>query len=814
MNRITTLLLLLLFALGSALTIFGLSHLAFPEALSLSFAGVLIYIGSLVFCAVLVLMGAKWSRRNPMIIGGSIIVGLALLSGAIWPLMVTLWFAIASTLLGRTILAAFRFKTNDIDWTVSFLVGAGVYGSAVGLFAHFPVNYPGVYGVLLALPLILERRLLLDLIESIGKTLAQGNPPEERTAWLEVLIAVAALVHFAVALMPEVGHDALAMHLFIPAHLSLRHQWGFDVSTYVWAAMPMLGDWIFSLCYMLAGETAARLINVGFIFVLAKLIRDLVVWAGGTSAGARWAVLIFLSTPLTFTESSSLFIESVWAAFVVAGTLALLRTCAASDSRKIDLPLAGILLGSALAAKAVTLTILPVLLLLVIWRYKVLLRAEYYRGLVLGLGVFMLLGLIPYVTSYTLTGNPVFPFYNNLFQSPYYPAVKFEGPSIFGKGVTWDVLYQATFHSEKYLESKPGAAGFQWLLLFVPAVAALTVGRQRRGLALVLIGVSFVVITFQPMSYLRYVFPSFAIFAAVMGLAFSEGWGGKQSLQRVGCITGCIVVVLNLLFLRAGTYYGDFSLKALMSEAGREAYLQERLPIRNAIKVVNQLNMGRTPVAVLSSPLTAGLAADGLYPSWYNHKFQTLINTANTDREVAKVLLGKGVDFVILDTSWGDAQKRSLIENATEKISDLGSVSVRSLRKEYLFKTELLKNTGTFDTEAWSRAEGVVMTPTGEAVVTVTSTATQIVPVTQGHRYLNANVALCKDQPAQGRLQVNWLDAKAQFVSTDIRLFDCTNLPVKHSMEVIAPPKSAFAAVYVSGHTSIPLVFKEVSFLQ
>ncbi len=40
------------------------------------------------------------------------------------------------------------------------------------------------------------------------------------------------------------------MHLLIPAYLETKHQWSFDVTTYAWAAMPMLGDWIFSLGYM------------------------------------------------------------------------------------------------------------------------------------------------------------------------------------------------------------------------------------------------------------------------------------------------------------------------------------------------------------------------------------------------------------------------------------------------------------------------------------------------------------------------------------------------------------------------------------
>ena len=803
MSRIAAILIAVSLVIGALLTLCGLYHsdIAFRR-----------YLVFLLVSILLVVMGAKWSRRSPIIIGGILVVGLALLAGAIWPLLVTIWFATASSILGMSILSAFRIGKNSSNWMVRLLVGAGAYGTAVGLLAHFPANYPGIYGTALAAPLILGWRSLLELNATVRTWFAESKPLETRVRWLEVSIAAVALVHFVVALMPEVGHDALAMHLFIPAHLSLRHQWGFDVSTYVWAVMPMLGDWIFAIGYMLAGETAVRLINVGFIFVLGWLIRALVLWAGGSALGARWAVLIFLSTPLTFTESSSLFIESVWAAFVVAGTLTVLRSCSSTGNQKIDLPVAGILLGCALAAKAITFTILPVLLLLLIWRYNLWLRVEVYRGPLIGLGLFMMLGLIPYLTSYWLTGNPVFPFFNKLFQSSYYPAVNFDSSPIFGKGLTWDVLYMVTFHSEKYLESNAGAGGFQWLLLFVPAVISLAVTWQRRGLALLLVGALSVALTFQSVSYLRYIFPSFAILTAVIGVAFSGGSSAQLLLYRFGHIIGSVVVGLNLLFLSAGAQYCDFPLKSVFSENGRETYLQSRLPIRNAVELVNCLNRGRTPVAVFSSPLTAGLAADGLYPNWYNCQFQSLINTAETERAVVDVLLSKNVDFIILDANWGTAKKRLLIEKATDKLLELESITVRTLRKEHQFHTELLKNPGFSSVDGWVLADGAVITPMDELVVSVALPAYQAVPVTPGRRYLNTIKARCEDQPTQGRIQVNWLNSKSQFISTDIRVFDCLPSLAEHSMEVIAPPKAAFAVVYATGHTSTPIVFKEISF--
>ncbi len=146
----------------------------------------------------------------------------------------------------------------------------------------------------------------------------------------------------------------------------------------------MLGDWIFSIGYMLAGETAARLINVGFIFVLALLIRDMVIWAGGEALGWRWAVLLFLSTPLTFTESSSLYIESIWTCFVVTSSLAVFKSIDPNGDADAQFQSGGLLLGNALAAKAVTVTVLPALLIVLVFRWRGWLLTSSVRRLTLG----------------------------------------------------------------------------------------------------------------------------------------------------------------------------------------------------------------------------------------------------------------------------------------------------------------------------------------------------------------------------------------------------------------------------------------------
>ena len=632
-----------------------------------------------------------------------------------------------------------------------------------------------------------------------------------------------ALIYFVVALLPELGFDSLAMHLFVPVHLALRHQWGFDVGTYVWAVMPMLGDWIFSIGYILAGESAARLINVGFIFTLGWLVREIVLWSGSSIVGARWAVLIFLSTPLTFTEGSSLLIESIWASFVVAGTLVILHVCYNPSESKYEVPVAGLLLGCALAAKAVTLTILPVLLLLLIWRYKLWYKVAGFPFLMLGLGLISLIGLIPYLTAWQLTANPVFPFFNHIFHSIYYSSNKDPFSSIvFNQGLKWDVIYQVTFQSGKFLEAVPGASGFQWLLLFLPASIWLIIIGQGRAIVLLVIGVMWIALVFYSTSYLRYVFPAWVILTASIGVALDMLSLRSDIVKYMGYVVATVAIGLNLLFLNAGGAYGDFAINSVADTSSRDFYLKDRLPMHSAVELVNQLNTGRAPVAVFSQPLTAGLSGDALYPSWYDVAFQSEIASINVEQDLVDILLKRGVNYIILDSNWNGvnccskgAEKQVFIEKISKKIAEYGPLSVRKIKTDYRFKRELLSNPDFITIHGWTLNPGAIYdTNTGVIQASVSSSGAQVVAISPGGLYLNTVTARCVKDPTLGRVQINWLDLKGKFVSTNIKTFECSSTFSEYAMEVTAPPNAANAVVYISGQTEIPLEFRRNSLRQ
>lgn len=797
----------LLLLAGAGLTAFGLSGLAVDTGVAGGWRWGAHYLSLLIPLALVIAVVARWRRYNPLFAGMVAGAFIALAGGALWSAVAVVILAVSAYALGRLL-----FSSASVSAVDCLLAGMVLFGTLLGLMAHFPVGHAGVYGLVFALPLLAGWRHVRALV---GDTWARRRA-DEATAPQALLLGSATcgvlLLHFLVSLMPEVGHDALVSHLFVPAHIAERGMWGFDVGLYVWAAMPMFVDWLYSAGYMFAGETGARLVNFGGLMLLAVLVYKVARWARASPDAAMWGVLVFVTTPLAFTEISSLFIEPIWSALIVGGALALLRLLSGIGDAGKNILLAALLLAGALAAKAVTLTVLPVLALVVVLGYRRWFSAAMFGPVIAGLAIFLCIGAVPYVTALVMTGNPVFPFFNAFFQSPLYPAENFSPPAIFERGLAWDTLYRMTFDSGKYLESTPGASGFQWLMLVVPAFVAVVLARNRRAILLGVIAGVALWLTYEQTAYLRYVFPSVALACAVVaaGLTSLQVAGGRP--WRAGLLAASVAVLLNLLHFHAGTYYGKIDFRVIASKSSRDAYLESAVPVRKAVALVNELNLQRAPVAFFSAPLTAGLHADALYANWYNHVYANAALAATDPGQVGRLLARHDVDYVVVDDVWQHPVLRGLVSEATTEVSRIGSVSVRRLDDVHRFAEELLTAPAFQPGDAWHFTEGAVPRPGGGVVVSVESPAYAVVPVGAGKRYRYSAVALCHAGPAEGRLQVNWVSADGALIKADIQVFSCTANAMAHSMDVRAPRGAVRALVYASGHTQQPVVFSSISF--
>lgn len=791
---------ILLLLAGIGITVWGLYTLVTtPETASWRWTHRYLVIFS-ALVSIIALVGIWQGSR---VAGFAVASALAVGFGALVPVSVVAFLALSAYASGRLLLRS--SKTSPTD---NLLVGIVLFGTILSLIVHLPINNAGTWGLLFALPLLSGWRHVRELWSSI-----KSSEPESvdfHLYFLHCAIAAAALLHFLVGLMPEGGHDALAMHLFVPGYVAHNQFWHFDASLYVWAVMPMLVDWLYTAGYLFAGETGARLVNCGSIMLLASLVYRTASWAGANRISANWAVLLLLVTPLTFAESSKLFIEGMWSVLVMGGSLAVLRLVTQSGNARREIILAGLLLGGALAAKAVTFTVLPIL----IFALLIVVRHWFSRNLLpvagLSLLIFCAVGAIPYVVAYILTGNPVFPFFNAYFQSPLYPAENFSAAAFFEQGFNWNTMYQMTFNSGRYLEATAGAAGFQWLLLILPGTLVVVFAQHRRALLLVLLGAGWLLLTFGQTAYLRYVFPAFALACALIAvfltLAKSAGKWAQVSVLTVALLT----VMLNLLHFHSGTYNGKIDLRVIVDARVRDGYIDSNLPLRSAVELVNELNRKTAPVAFFSAPLTAGLKADALYVNWYNPRFQKAVLATTSPGDMGQLLAREGVEYFVVDDSRKKRPYDAFLALVGSEVAKIGSVSVLRIDDRFRYQDELLTST-TFQT-GWEFAPGAFRLADGSVQVSVVSPGYSVISARPGGKYRYTANARCADSPAKGRLQVNWLDSNGKFLRTDIDVFDCAPKGKSHSMDIIAPLSASHAVVYATSHEKNPVIFTEISF--
>ena len=792
---------------------YGLWRAGLPQALPTShpdWDGGHLYF--LLAAALAVGWGARALGVRPYAVATLLGVAVALSVNGLGPLSANVAYVLASLSLGHLVLRRLVGST-EVGCLSETLVGIGLYGTLVGLGVHFTVNYPWLHGLAVALPILLARSRLLELwarisTEALRRDDAAAGTLEEPLLW------AFALLYFAHAFLPELSHDPLAMHLFVPGFVAANHLWSFDPTLYAWTFMPMLADWSYVTPYMLAGETAVRLFNVALVLGVALLVREFVFVLGGGRRGADWAALITLSTPLTYLVGVSVYVETYWSAFVLLGALWLFRTLFVAGRPYRGLLLASGAIGLAVAAKAVALTYLPALAVPIAVRCKMLASRAFRWSLAVAAASFLLLGVWPYLLAYLSTGNPVFPFFNGIFNSPLFDATDFNN-SQFNAGLGWNLPYLLVFSGKAFGVGQVGGAGFQWLSLSVAALAVTAVyGRWRGALALA-VAVLAVVGVFYFQTFLRYVFPAFLLINAVIGLAISASTERHRRLGQVMVAAAALTMALNVLFLgSASPKYRDVPVLDLFRPAGVHELVTTRAPVRKAVELVNAVNENRFPVAFLAPPLAAGLESNALFSNWYNRAFARRIAHAETLEAFVDALRAHRAKYVIFDSRHrrdGERLAEFLAAGGT-LIGEFGSVEAYRLHNGLFYSDERLKSPNSFVRPPWSIAPGVKLQEAGRAFVSAGAPVTQAVDVEPGAFYLNELEARCALQPGFGRLQVNWIDADGSGIGSDIKVFRCHANWSVDSQEVQAPEGARRAVVYGTGHVATTVELARLSF--
>jgi len=556
----------------------------------------------------------------------------------------------------------------------ALLVGLTVLGTVVGLLMMFPINNPGTYTLLLVTVLVLGRNHLNE----VGKIFRSAQQVGREAPLPLYMGASAALMALLVSLMPEVGHDGLGKHLFIAKYVASNGKWHFDVDQQLWAVMPMLVNWLYCLSYLIGGEIAARVTNFLGVCLLGLSAYRIAAWAGKADSSGPWSLMLFFTTPLVFLETSSLFVDGLWAALLVAGAFAVHRMLVQEESRLQNLYLAAILMGGAFSAKLLSICLLPILCLQILFYGRSIIKLG-YKHLTAALALFICIGMVPYLNSFIHTSNPVFPFFNGFFESSHYAPNNFadhrwkNGPSI-------DFFFKVIFESSSYMEGTVGAGGFQWLLA-IPAALFLTiaVAPTNRTMLLSTTFIGYSAIVLWQTGYLRYLLPSVAFGSALISVAVESLTG--RNLATANFYKACVIaaVILNLLHYQSATWYGTIDIRVPLFEESRESYIRHFAPQRKAAEIVNAMNTASAPVAVIGLPTIADLNAPQLTSSWYTWNFSGQLSDIRDVQALKQLLVSRKVVYMIVNTAESSQGLSALANEIGAPIMQVGPINIRKL---------------------------------------------------------------------------------------------------------------------------------------
>jgi hypothetical protein len=493
------------------------------------------------------------------------------------------------------------------DRLLALLLGMALYILlAYALFA-FPINYPLVWGALLIIPIFFNQY----------RSFPRRFHIPERDSPIGIAMTIfAAMALWLVVLKPEVSSDGLAMHLAIPAYVANHHTWPFDAANTIWAVMPMGADFCYTIVYLLGGEYAARLLNFAILLTVAALLFRMV---------RSWLITaLWLSTPLTQLVTGSLFVENFTAAMLMGAFVSLWQQ---------PVWLTAILLGAGMSIKfGFAAFAIPCFALLFTMRLP-----EWRMGLA-ATALFILFAAPPYLNAYARTRNPIFPFANAVFKSPYYDTRVSFRDLRFQQPVNAALLYNMTFHTSRYFEGQDGAFGFQYLLLLPAAAFALFYKRRKRvGAAALALCVLFCVLTFASQSNVRYLYPALPL--AMIAIGSLPAGAPVAILAAVG-------FTLNFWYMGAASWdHRAFYLRPFDARE-RAAYLERSAPVRKLVEWLNQNKPGK-PVLFLATSEIAGLQGRALTNSWHNPDFNKQLYAANSTATALALLNKYDIQWIV-----------------------------------------------------------------------------------------------------------------------------------------------------------------------
>ena len=257
----------------------------------------------------------------------------------------------------------------------------------------------------------------------------------------------------------------------------------------------------------------------------------------------------------------------------------------------------------------------------------------------------------PYLTAFVETGNPVYPFLNNVFQSPYFDATRALRDMRWPVGLDWSTPYNITFRSDRYLEAQAGSFGFQYLLFLPLSILLLLRRRSYLAVAALGIGLSYSLLTCLYITYLRYLYPVLPLFMIVIAWAAAELRMREIQLYRLLQVLAVMMIFLNGYFIpAAGLAHRDLYLN-LFDQGEVSRYIEAEAPQRPLVEHLNKQVPGAKVAFLTDGPQIAPLEAAVVAGSWHFPEFSKRLRGARSAQDLYVLMEELSIEYFVAPTA-------------------------------------------------------------------------------------------------------------------------------------------------------------------
>jgi len=517
------------------------------------------------------------------------------------------------------------------------LVGGGVIAGGVAWLLPWPIFSQASLATVLLVICLLRRRAISSHLKSLRRQLSAAirEAPHASAAMVAVLWLAT-----MPAWLPVLSSDDLATHLQLGWQLQTLGYYRMDVGSQVWSLAPWLVDVNYGLLHLLAGGEAVGPLNALWLCLTAWVIVRLSQTIGLRGSMPWLAAMLYVSVPVVGGLSLSMQTETFSALLVAALGLLILRAPQHPDARTLicAAALAGMLVGS----KVLNLAFAGPLGLLLLWRWR---GGLPWRVLPAALLLAAFIGGASYTYAWILTGNPVLPLFNAVFDSSWAPASNISDPR-WHRGLTLTTPFWLTFDAASYYEVglPRGAGGLALLALGGGALGALVNPLTR---AMLLAALLAWVLPLTQIQYLRYTVPALTLLlpALLAGLAMGN-W------QRPLKAFAIAVIALQLILLPSASWILAAGGVRALSREGLEQLYTDYAPERAIARYWREHRRpsDRLLMTMPENASHAEYSGAAFVSSWYDPRLRALILAAADPEEGwRRAIEVSGANYVLLN---------------------------------------------------------------------------------------------------------------------------------------------------------------------